>query len=448
MSEAPALALHRFGVAFGDHVVLEDVTMTIPPAGITVLVGPAGAGKSTLLRTLAGLNDPQPWLRTWGRVALSGESVDTSKRGRASQPTHGGLRRIALVVQNARFYMASVRENLASALPDRGALSRAEQQDAMRELLREHGLARLSDILDAAVIGLPLSIQRRLAIVRAAATPAKLIMVDEPTAGLDPDDAQPVVDLLTRLATSRALLVVTHNQAHARALGGQTALLAGGMIRELRDTREFFEKPNSELARTFVRTGGCVVPAPSAASDEPPEGPKTSVMYRPPSRYEGPRGFYWLRPGAIGGCPRPGILEDLDVDLDALARLGVSRLVCLEERQTIDPSHLRARSLEPLHVPIDDMEAPSIEQATALCREIDDLIARGEAVAVHCRAGLGRTGTVLACVLIHEGTPALEALEAVRHINPSWVQSSRQIRFLEEFYAAQREGNREGSGAA
>ncbi len=448
MSEAPVLALRRFGVAFGDHVVLEDVTIALPPAGITVLVGPAGAGKSTLLRTLAGLNDPQPWLRTWGRVALSGEFVDTSKRRRERQPTHGGLRRIALVVQNARFYMASVRENLASALPNRGALSHAEQQEAMRELLRDHGLARLARSLDAAVIGLPLSIQRRLAIVRAAATPARLIMVDEPTAGLDPDDAPPVVELLTRLATRRALLVVTHNQAHARALGGQTALLAGGTIQEVRDTNDFFEAPNSELARTFVRTGGCVAPTPSAASDAPPEATNTSVPSRAPSRYEGPRGFYWLRPGAIGGCARPGILEDLDVDLDALARLGVSRLVCLEECQTIDPSHLRARSIEPLHVPIDDMEAPSIAQATALCREIDELIARGEIVAAHCRAGLGRTGTVLACVLIHEGTPAIEALEAVRHINPSWVQSSRQVRFLEEFDAAQRERNREGSGAA
>ena len=447
MTEAPIICLERFGVAFADHVVLDDVTLALPRVGITLLVGPAGAGKSTLLRTLAGLNDPQPSLRTWGSLVVEGEPVSDARRRRLDDPGSAVTRRIGLVVQNTRFYMASVRENLASTLPDRAALSRSEQVDAIRTILRDHGLAELADQLEERVVSLPLAVQRRLAIVRVAATPARLLMIDEPTAGLEPDEAQPVIALLEMLARGRSTLVVTHNQRHARALGGRTALLAGGRIREIQDTSAFFEQPRTELARSFVRTGGCTVPPPAEEYETIRAVAPSREASRPPSRYEGPRGFYWLRPGSLGGCPRPGLLEELDHDLDALARLRVTQLICLEETQTIEAARLSARSIGSIHSPIPDMGAPTLDQAEALCAEIAGLVARGEVVAVHCRAGLGRTGTLLACVLIRDGMPALEALEAIRNINPGWVQSSRQIEFLEQFENA-RGSHGEGPHAA
>jgi atypical dual specificity phosphatase len=79
------------------------------------------------------------------------------------------------------------------------------------------------------------------------------------------------------------------------------------------------------------------------------------------------------------------------------------------------------------------MEPPTLTQAQQLCMHMQQQILAGEVIAVHCRAGLGRTGTVLACYLIFEGASALDALESVRRIEPKWVQSERQVRFLEEF---------------
>jgi atypical dual specificity phosphatase len=79
------------------------------------------------------------------------------------------------------------------------------------------------------------------------------------------------------------------------------------------------------------------------------------------------------------------------------------------------------------------MCAPGLGQAVELCRQIDAFITQGNAVAVHCRAGLGRTGTILACYLIWEGMEALDALEAARRIQPNWVQSTQQAEFLEDF---------------
>jgi atypical dual specificity phosphatase len=96
------------------------------------------------------------------------------------------------------------------------------------------------------------------------------------------------------------------------------------------------------------------------------------------------------------------------------------------------------------------MCAPGIEQAETLCREIAARIERNEVVAVHCHAGLGRTGTVLAAFLIWEGRPALDALEAVRRVEPRWVQSQEQVTFLDAFAHARaaRSARHKPSGSA
>ena len=86
-----------------------------------------------------------------------------------------------------------------------------------------------------------------------------------------------------------------------------------------------------------------------------------------------------------------------------------------------------------LWMPIPDMHPPGMEEAEAMCRRVADLMAEGHVVAYHCRAGLGRTGTMLASHLIMEGQSALQALESVRRVEHRWVQSDEQVRFLERF---------------
>jgi atypical dual specificity phosphatase len=79
------------------------------------------------------------------------------------------------------------------------------------------------------------------------------------------------------------------------------------------------------------------------------------------------------------------------------------------------------------------MGAPTIDQAIRICETIESVIRNNKVIAVHCRAGLGRTGTILAAFLIWEGTSALDALDTVRGVEPRWVQSDDQVVFLEEF---------------
>jgi atypical dual specificity phosphatase len=302
-----------------------------------------------------------------------------------------------------------------------------------------------------------------------------------------------VLALIAAEAGRRAVLVTTHNQNHARRLGGTTALLVGGRIVEHRPTAEFFDDPRTAPARQFVRTGSCYPPEQEASDDEEPAAPGSgpgrgepaadtagrpgppTVVANPSVRREpssasppapdaggsapalpeprdlsaerrrqiaaagagafGPRGFRWLRPGRLGGTPRPGLLDDTpDADLAALAQIGVTVLVTLEE-EPFDSASLARHGIEPAFSPVRDMEAPAVEAAAALCGRIAAWNAAGRAVAVHCRAGLGRTGTQMAAQLIWEGAGPLEALEAVRRIDPRWVQSEAQVQFLRRFAA-------------
>lgn len=428
-----ALRLRGFGVAFADRVVLADVSLDLPRTGVTTLVGPAGSGKSTLLRTLAGLNDMHPELSTWGTASLGGAPL--------MPPVAPGELRpgIGFVVQHARFFMNSVRENLVASLPNRGAMDRAAQTAVVQQVLVRHGLAELVPRLDEDVADLPSPLQRRLAIVRALVAEPPILFADEPTTGLEDADAIDILALLRVEASFRSILLVTHHQRFARTLGGNTILMAGGRVREVAPAATFFEEPKTDAGRSFVRTGGCAEASPNAGPEDldpqahPP--PPLPEVVRRRSRASGPRGFFWVRADQLGGLPRPGIVDPVEHDIEGLKRLGVSTLVTLEESVTVDPTLLAAAGIEAEHFPIPDMGVPSHEAAAALGLRIRRRLEAGGVVALHCRAGLGRTGTLLACQLVFDGETALRAIERVRRLNPRCIQSDVQVEFLSSFEA-------------
>lgn len=426
MSES-VLTLKEFGVAFGEKIILSSVSLEVPQRGAVVLMGPAGTGKSTLLRTIAGFNDNNPSLRTWGDVDYLGATL-----GEAGLP--------ALVSQNARLMLSSIFENMVSELPERQTLNKTQQKEVVVRLLQRAGLDHLVDRLNDKVADLSLGEQRHLAITRTAASNPRVLFIDEPTTGISEAESEILLNYIKMESEHRAIVIILHNQKQAKFLEGKVGLLAGGWIQEFAGNNKFFADPQSPLAKDFVRSGSCHSPSPDAEVDEyAPETPKAPPMPKKAKKFVsdsfGPRGFLWLKKGALAGTPRPGLVADMKYDLKALKRVGVTVLLSLTETP-VDSSELKEFDIEHVEFPIPDMGAPSIEDAIKMCERMTDMMGNDEVLAVHCKAGLGRTGTILVSQLIWEGMPALEALEKARRIEPRWVQSDEQVEFLERFAEA------------
>ncbi len=421
------LELNGFGVAFGKKVVLSEISLSIPEQGCVVLLGPSGTGKSTLLRTLAGLSAASPSFRTWGEAFYRGSALN-------------GEERPELVAQSAKLMMSSVLENVVVNLPERNQLSHTMQRELAQRLLERAGLQELCDRIYEPVVNLPLALQRHLAILRQVAAGPRLLCIDEPTTGLTDAESAGLLAYMREESTRRALLVILHNQQHARILGGTAVLIAGGYVQEQQPIPQIFDAPLSATAREFARSGTCTVASPGTPPEHldesvPPPRPLPKAALNYSGSAAGPRGFLWLKRNRLAGTPVPGVYFDMEYDLKALQRVGVTTLVTLTET-ALDDARLAPFGLKSIWEPIPDMAAPTIEQGIRLCRQIERSLTLHEVVAVHCRAGLGRTGTVLAASLIWEGQRALDALEAVRKIEPRWVQSHAQIKFLEEFELA------------
>ena len=137
--------------------------------------------------------------------------------------------------------------------------------------------------------------------------------------------------------------------------------------------------------------------------------------------WRGPRRYDWIIEDKLAASSYP---RD-DEHLRALHAAGVRALVTLHQRP-VDQDKLDALGVAAQHYPVQDFAAPSLDQIEAAIAFIKRKLAAGEGVAVHCAAGLGRTGTVIACYLVHEGYAPAEAIAHVRSRRPGSVETGEQ----------------------
>lgn len=142
--------------------------------------------------------------------------------------------------------------------------------------------------------------------------------------------------------------------------------------------------------------------------------------------------FGYVLDNELAGLAHPDSFGDTSGALAELRDNGIGALVSLDE-YGISPAIAAEQGMRYLHIPIPDFHAPQPEQAADFVQFVGKCRADGLPVAVHCRGGYGRTGTLLAAYLIHKGMPSREAIDLVRRRRPGSIETAGQEQFLARF---------------
>jgi ABC-type branched-subunit amino acid transport system ATPase component len=210
------LVLDRVAVRYGGVQALDAVSLTVIPGSVLGLIGPNGAGKTTLVNATTGLTP-----LAGGTIVLDGRRIDGLTPHRVARAG------IARTYQNIRLFGAlDVRANLAA-----GAYTRTQRLDAaaMQALLARAGAGELD--LDAPANALPYGDQRRLEIARALAAEPRVLMLDEPAAGMNPAETGRLVDTIRAIAASGiGVLLIEHDMRLVRAACDAVVVLNFGEV--------------------------------------------------------------------------------------------------------------------------------------------------------------------------------------------------------------------------
>jgi phosphate transport system ATP-binding protein len=248
-----ALTLEDVSVTFGDHTAVRNVTLEIPRRQVTALVGPSGCGKTTLLRAINRMHD-----HTDGQVKGRIRIGELDVYGPESRPEL--IRsRIGMVFQRPNpFPTMSVYDNVVSGLRLNGIRNKKLLRLAAENALHQAALWDIvKDRLNQPATRLSGGQQQRLCVARALAVEPDILLMDEPCSALDPIATAKIEDLITRLASDMAVVLVTHNMFQATRVSHQTAVfLLGddrvGELAEVGTTTDIFDNPKDPRTRAYV----------------------------------------------------------------------------------------------------------------------------------------------------------------------------------------------------
>ena len=244
MTRAAAVRLEGVSKSFAGRRVLDDVSFDVNPACGFVILGRSGTGKSVTLRHIIGLVKPDK-----GRVFVEEDEISALDGADLARVR----RKIGFLFQNAALFDSiSVGENVAFPLRRHTKLSDREIRQRATEKLDAVGLGREYEKMPAALSG---GMRKRAGLARALALDPSILLVDEPSAGLDPITADEIDDLLLGLKQNgrTTLIIVTHDIPSAKRLGDEIVMLHEARI-VARGTPAELEQSTDEMVRAFMHS--------------------------------------------------------------------------------------------------------------------------------------------------------------------------------------------------
>ncbi len=250
MVEAPSVQIRALHASYGARVAIRDLSLDCVAGAVTAVIGPSGCGKSTMLRCVNRLHESAANARVSGAVFVG--QADVYAR---AVDVVALRRRIGMVFQRPTpFPTLSIFENVASGIRASGIrASNRALSDSVEAALQRSGLwPEVSHQLHGSALALSGGQQQRLCIARALAVDPAVLLLDEPTASLDPMSTQGIEELLYELRGTVTVILVTHNMQQAARVSDTTAFMLDGVLVEHAPSRALFTTPGDPRTEAYL----------------------------------------------------------------------------------------------------------------------------------------------------------------------------------------------------
>ncbi|MEP6590387.1 MAG: phosphate ABC transporter ATP-binding protein PstB [Gemmatimonadota bacterium] len=245
----PRVRTDKLSAMYGKFTAVKGVSLDFAANQVHALIGPSGCGKSTFLRALNRMHEISEGGWIAGRVLLDGADVYAP----SVNPIQ--LRRqVGMVFQKPTpFPMMSIYDNVAAGLVIEGGRSKAEVEEIVERSLRRAALwDEVKDRLRTSAIALSGGQQQRLCLARTIAPEPEVILLDEPTASLDPQGTQRIEELVIELKAEFTIIIVTHNMQQAARVSDTTTFFYLGTMIEHGNTHKLFTAPTHEQTEAYI----------------------------------------------------------------------------------------------------------------------------------------------------------------------------------------------------
>jgi phosphate transport system ATP-binding protein len=245
----PRIETVKLTAMYGKFAAVKNVSLAFSPNQVHALIGPSGCGKSTFLRTLNRLHEMSIGGWVTGKVLLDGKD------------TYGAdisvirlRRQVGMVFQKPTpFPTKSIYDNVAAGLMLEGRRSRSELDEVVERSLQRAALwDEVKDRLHSSAMALSGGQQQRLCLARTIAPEPEVILLDEPTASLDPQGTQRIEELVFELKRDFTIIIVTHNMQQAARVSDTTTFFYLGEMIERGPTRQMFTTPANEQTEAYI----------------------------------------------------------------------------------------------------------------------------------------------------------------------------------------------------